>query len=307
MGISLAELKAISLVARHGSLSKSAALLNVTQPALSRRISEAESAIGVKLFERKSRGVVPTPACDALLRHAEIALASVEDGMEAARNAVSNGLQDITIGVLEVLFDDYLLHIVNDALLQFSGAQIQFKSYTWSKDISDDLAAGKIKIGLGYRTHHKPHIEATWIADDRISVGCSPSHPLAEVHNVTLDQLEDAQWIGNPATIDLAFYALEEKIRGGEIRNWKTMDVGTIHARKKLTEAGFGLALLRRLCILPELNSGRIVELNTPLAQSMPIFLSWRHGAYLGGLGEFLSERLKQEYFQIIAVDALAI
>jgi DNA-binding transcriptional LysR family regulator len=54
-------------VAQAGSMNKAAALLHTTQPAISRSITELERAIGVRLLDRKPRGVEPTSYGRALL------------------------------------------------------------------------------------------------------------------------------------------------------------------------------------------------------------------------------------------------
>lgn len=296
MGTSLAELKAISFAARHGSLSKAAGLLNITQPALSRRITEAEQTLGVILFERLPRGVQPTPACMAFLRHAEIALASIDEGAEAARNAGTHEPKKLAIGALEVLFDDRILAPCRNFLASHAGSSIEFRSYSWSKEVGNDLISGQLKIGLCYRKNSDSQLEAIWLADDRMSVVCAASHPLAQVGRITMEHLEAAQWIGNPAAIDVAFTTFVDDMRSGRMQIWKTMPVGTIHARVQLAEAGFGLALVRRASVLPNLLAGTLVELETPLTTSMPIFLTLRRGAYLGGATEVLINEIQSAY-----------
>jgi LysR family glycine cleavage system transcriptional activator len=58
----LAALHAFALVAESGSLAAAAARLNVTQPAISRRIRELEAALGVALLHRGANAVMPTEA-----------------------------------------------------------------------------------------------------------------------------------------------------------------------------------------------------------------------------------------------------
>ncbi len=58
----LAALHAFALVVEGGSLAAAAARLNVTQPAISRRVRELEAALGVALLHRGANAVVPTEA-----------------------------------------------------------------------------------------------------------------------------------------------------------------------------------------------------------------------------------------------------
>ncbi|MGG5820240.1 LysR substrate-binding domain-containing protein [Falsiroseomonas sp. HW251] len=57
----LAALHAFALVVEHGSLAAAAVRLNVTQPAISRRVRELEAALGVALLHRGANAVLPTP------------------------------------------------------------------------------------------------------------------------------------------------------------------------------------------------------------------------------------------------------
>ena len=57
-------------VAESGSLSAAARRLGLSQPTLGRHIAEMEAALGLPLFTRQPRGLVPTEAAEALLPHA---------------------------------------------------------------------------------------------------------------------------------------------------------------------------------------------------------------------------------------------
>src|SRR5216684_4528395 len=63
----LHDLHVLMAVVQAGSMSKAAALLNTTQPAISRSIAELERTIGVRLLERNPQGVEPTEYGRALL------------------------------------------------------------------------------------------------------------------------------------------------------------------------------------------------------------------------------------------------
>ena len=63
----LKRLRTFVAVAEHGTVSKAAAVLNITQPALSRQISALEHDFGFELFERSGRCLVLTPRGEQLL------------------------------------------------------------------------------------------------------------------------------------------------------------------------------------------------------------------------------------------------
>ena len=52
-----------------GSVSRVAAYLNVTQPAVSKTLAQIEEGLELPLFERTSRGMEPTEHGACLIRH----------------------------------------------------------------------------------------------------------------------------------------------------------------------------------------------------------------------------------------------
>ena len=63
----LKRLRTFVAVAEHGTVSKAAAVLNITQPALSRQIGSLEHEFGFALFERSGRRLLLTPRGEQLL------------------------------------------------------------------------------------------------------------------------------------------------------------------------------------------------------------------------------------------------
>src|SRR6516164_3382373 len=70
--VRLRDLHILFAVAQHGSMAKAGAHLNMSQSAVSQAIAAIESALGVRLLDRTSRGVEPTIYGSALL-HRELA------------------------------------------------------------------------------------------------------------------------------------------------------------------------------------------------------------------------------------------
>ncbi|MFC0402470.1 LysR family transcriptional regulator [Paraburkholderia rhizosphaerae] len=77
-------LRAFATVARVGNLTRAAAQLHLTQPAVSLQIKHLQQALGVTLFTRSSHGLTLTRDGQALLPHAERALAAADDVERAA-------------------------------------------------------------------------------------------------------------------------------------------------------------------------------------------------------------------------------
>lgn len=80
----ISSLRAFEAAARHGSFTRAAAELNVTQAAISYRVKVLEQRVGVALFDRKNRSIVLTPAGKSYLIAIREALERLEQATERA-------------------------------------------------------------------------------------------------------------------------------------------------------------------------------------------------------------------------------
>src|SRR3974377_1586528 len=97
----LRHLRYFVAVAEEGSLTNAAERrLHTAQPSLSRQIRDLELEVGVKLLERKARGIVLTGAGRVFLDHARLALLQVGAAGEAARRAEQAERPAFVVGFL---------------------------------------------------------------------------------------------------------------------------------------------------------------------------------------------------------------
>ncbi len=79
------QLRYVLAVAEHGSVSRAATELHLSQSALSEALRKLELELGVELFSRGGRGVTPTAAGEALLTAGAEAVAGVRRGARRRR------------------------------------------------------------------------------------------------------------------------------------------------------------------------------------------------------------------------------
>jgi DNA-binding transcriptional LysR family regulator len=85
--VSLRALEGLVAIVDHGSLTRAAARLRTSQPALSHQIAALERELGTPVMERLPRGVRPTAAGLAAAPEARIALAAADRAVLAGRQA----------------------------------------------------------------------------------------------------------------------------------------------------------------------------------------------------------------------------
>lgn len=87
----LSALRAFEATVRHGSVSRAARELHLTDGAVSRAVRDLEAALGFALFQRVNRAVVPTPTARGLADDVGAALDRLHAAMERARRAEGVG------------------------------------------------------------------------------------------------------------------------------------------------------------------------------------------------------------------------
>ena len=76
--IDLTTLRLFIAVCEEKNLTRAAVREGIAASAVSKRLADFELAFGVTLFERMSKGMVLTPAGEALLHHARVTLLNIE-------------------------------------------------------------------------------------------------------------------------------------------------------------------------------------------------------------------------------------
>ena len=92
ISIELRQLRYAVLTADTQSFARAAAKLNIKQSTLSRRVLQLEDQLGVKLFERTTRGAEPTENGKAFIEQARRIVTDV-DNLQTTARAVSYGEQ----------------------------------------------------------------------------------------------------------------------------------------------------------------------------------------------------------------------
>src|SRR5215470_1068193 len=85
MAMKLNEIEAFVSIARAGAVTRAAARLHRSQPAITRRIKLLEDQLGAPLLERRPGGVAVTEVGRAFLPYAETALSALRDGEHAVK------------------------------------------------------------------------------------------------------------------------------------------------------------------------------------------------------------------------------
>ncbi|GAA0910873.1 LysR family transcriptional regulator [Virgisporangium aurantiacum] len=137
-------LRAFVTAVRAGSISRAAATLGHTQPALSQQLRKLERAVGQPLLHRTTTGVSPTKAGDALLPYAERILTLSAQALSAPGRALSG---HCGIGLLEDLASAQLPEALADFARVNPRATLELISLP-GPAMHDAFTTGRIQLAL---------------------------------------------------------------------------------------------------------------------------------------------------------------
>ena len=91
--LNLRHLRAVAAIRRCGSVSKAAASVALSQPALTQGVAKLEQQLGLRLFDRGPSGMVPTSAGSTLADRVEVAAGAMISAFEAIRGSSRSGFR----------------------------------------------------------------------------------------------------------------------------------------------------------------------------------------------------------------------
>ena len=121
--LKLHELQVLLAVAQAGSMAKAAVQLAISEPAVSRSISDIEHTLGVSLFDRSSKGVEPTPYGRALIKRGVAVFDELRQGMREIETIKDPTIGEVHIGATSTIAEVGIVAAVRPDVPEISAYQ----------------------------------------------------------------------------------------------------------------------------------------------------------------------------------------
>lgn len=197
--LKMSELRIFVAAMEHRSFHKAAAVVNLTQPAVTKAMAGLEETLGVKLFDRTANGVEPTVHG---LAFAPRAIAIFDELRRAAQDLtlVSNGSQGtLRVGTVPMPAIPFLPVAVARMM---RGRPNLFVSVLESREseLLDSLRRGDIEIAILRLALLDPgeDMRADVLFDERLCIVAAKDHPLAGRTDLTWPELLEQPWVLPP-------------------------------------------------------------------------------------------------------------
>ncbi len=208
MKIVEAHLVQLAAVIETGGVTEAAAMLGMTQSAVSRTLSILEKRIGEPLFVSGRRPMQPTPLGEQLGQQGKAILASSRKAMEIVRSFKSGSSGRVRIGGVPFFMDAGVSPMIASFQRGEPGIMV-YQSYGNYPDLVAELDSGQIdlavtptgSVDLRADLHFEPILTA------RNVLTCGAGHPLVRKRNLATEDIVAYPWIaplpGSPLVLDL--------------------------------------------------------------------------------------------------------
>ncbi len=188
----LRHLRYFVAVAEEENVTRAAAKLHVSQPALSRQIHDLEDEMNLLLLERSAKSVRLTEAGRVFLQEARAVLQRADEAVKKARS-VAGGVQgEIRVGYAPSLTIQILPRALRAFHAEFPAVRVILDDLS-TEEMLAGLRAGKLHVALmvkpGKSKLHGLHFDE--LAQYPMCVAMPPSHPLAKLRAVPWKKLAD--------------------------------------------------------------------------------------------------------------------
>lgn len=239
------DLRCFVVVHETRSFHRAAKLLDLSQPAFSRRIQRLEWLVGGSLFDRTSRTLTETALGRELLPVARRTVEQLDASLFASANLREPRWVDITIASIPTA----AVRILPQAVRQFmrDNEQVRIRILDGSAvETIDLIARGQAEFGLSIESLMPPGLRFERLNDDVYGVACHQTHRLAECETVSWSALGDETLILVHRESRNRTLLESELARHGLSLGWR-YEVGHLTTAYGLVEAQVGVAIMPQM------------------------------------------------------------
>ena len=205
---------AFDVIYTEKNLTKAGQVLGITQPAVSNALSRLRELFGDDLFIRTSKGMVPTPVANQIIKDVRSALSLIQNTISETEK-FDPSIAEMTFKISIGDSSEYrLLPLLIKELAEIA-PKIKVETYlTPRKDAPRELASGTIDFSIDPPVHSDPHLKHEKIYEEDYVMIVRKDHPILSLKEITIEDYLKLSHIhiSNRKTglghVDMALYRL---------------------------------------------------------------------------------------------------
>ena len=205
---------AFDVIYTEKNLTKAGQVLGITQPAVSNALSRLRELFGDELFIRTSKGMIPTPVANQIIKDVRSALSLIQNTISETEK-FDPSIAEMTFKISIGDSSEYrLLPLLIKELAEIA-PKIKVETYlTPRKDAPRELASGTIDFSIDPPVHSDPHLKHEKIYEEDYVMIVRKDHPILSLKEITIEDYLKLSHIhiSNRKTglghVDMALYRL---------------------------------------------------------------------------------------------------
>jgi DNA-binding transcriptional LysR family regulator len=265
----LRQLQILLTVVQHGSYTRAAEALHLTQPTVSMQVRKLAENIGHPLFESGSRGLTLTLAGRRTVAAAEDIFARL-DQLGSDINAIMGEVKgELRIGVVTTA--KYFMPRLLGTFIQRYPEVTPRLTVTNRAQVLERLKENRDDLLIMGRVPGELEVEAHAFLDNDLVVIAPPKHPLARQRAIPLTRLlEERMLVREPGSGTRL--AMDKLFSQYGLSLEPYMELGSIEAIKQAVMAGLGISVMSRHNLRLELEGGKLIILDV---KGFPLRRHW--------------------------------
>lgn len=268
--LTLREVEVFAAIAAHGTVTRAADAVGLTQSAASQALDKLENGLGVALFDRIGRRLAINEHGRALLPRARVLL----DSAHGIQGLFTAGEYRLRLGASTTIANYVLPPLLAAFRAAWPQAQVEMEVGN-TQDIAAAVAHLAVDFGLIEGPCPHPDLQVEPWCEDELVVFAAATHPLAG-RPVSRKELAAADWVlrepGSGTREEM-----ERLLRPLLPRFGVSMELGHPEAIKNAVIAGLGVSCLSRQAIGRELAQRLVVPLQAKLPPLPRMLYRIRH------------------------------
>lgn len=252
------QLEAFRTVMTTGSTVRAAELMQVTQPAVSRSISELEAAVGFALFDRVRGRLVPTPEGQLFFREVDTSFRGLDRLRAAAATIRDYGSGSIRVASLAALGAEVVPKAIHSFLAENPRIKIALQVLP-SSSVRNLVVDGQFDLGLAADEVDMSGLDSQLFGNFAVVCAIPAGHPLATLQTIRPRDVEGHALIGL-APEDRARHRIDEMLRAENVEPDYIVETPSSSTICALALAGAGVGFVSPLTVHGFVDRGLVLR-----------------------------------------------
>jgi DNA-binding transcriptional LysR family regulator len=176
-------IQAFISIADHASFQRAADELHISQTAVTRRLQNLETHLGIKLIERTTRTMALTAVGSDLLPQARRLLSELSNALTEIIESGKARRGDVCIACVPTAGIQFLPRIIQEYSESFPDNRITILDQS-SAAVAEAVARREAELGINVGQTHHPELVSIRLLTDQFALICRDDHPLANRKSV---------------------------------------------------------------------------------------------------------------------------